>query len=513
MAEKSKTGWLTLIIVTLSVFTIVIDKTFLNVAIYTLIRDLNTNIQTIQAIIAIYALIMASLMLFGGKLQDVFGRRKTFLMGASIYGVGTVIAALSINSTMLLIGWSILEGIGAALMMPATTSIISGSYGGERRAFALGIISSMASGAGTIGPIIGGFLTTYYTWRYAFGLELVIIIAILLFSREIDVFPPVIKWHDVDLLGAINSSLGIFLLVVGVLLLNSPSTWNIAIYFIIIGIVLIIIFYFTQKRRINGGKMPLVDITLFKDRSFTLGNVVRLIMNFTIGGVTFVIPVFLQGVIGTNPLVTGLTLIPMSIGIFTMSFTAGKISTRIQPRYILSIGFLASLAGSIYLSIIFSPSITPMDMIPGVLSLGIGMGIVFPHSANIIFAAARREQQPDASGILNTGINLGSSLGTAVLGVILIMGSFGTLAGGSGYNLPLNYSYGQNNTQGLFEKLDALNMPIPNGTGLTADHQKSNAMKDSFNVVNVLLILGLICSLFIPLKPLKHKEHCVTTHI
>ncbi len=512
MAEKSKTGWLTLIIVTLSVFTIVIDKTFLNVAIYTLIRDLNTNIQTIQAIIAIYALLMASLMLFGGKLQDVFGRRKTFLIGASIYGIGTIIAALSINSTMLLLGWSILEGIGAALMMPATTSIISGSYEGERRAFALGIISSMASGAGTIGPIIGGFLTTYYTWRYAFGLELVIIIAILLFSKEIDIFPPVLKWKDIDILGAVNSSLGIFLLVVGIILLNSPSNWYIAPYFIIIGITLMILFYFTQKWRIKGNKVPLLDIILFKSRSFTLGNITRLIMNFTIGGVTFVIPVFLQGVLGTTPLVTGLTLIPMSIGIFVMSFTAGKVSTRIQPRYILSIGFLASLAGSIYLSAIFSPSTTVIQIIPGVLFLGIGMGIVFPHSANIIFAVARRDQQPDASGILNTGINLGSSLGTAVLGVILILGSFGTLVG-AGYFLPVNYSYGQNNSHGWSEKSDAVNMPIPNGTGLTGDNQKSDAMKNSFNVVSALLIAGFICSLLIPRKPTKHEEHCVTTHI
>ena len=513
MAGKSKNGWLTLIIVTLSVFTIVIDKTFLNVAIYTLIRDLGTTIQTIQAIIAIYSLVMASLMLFGGKLQDVFGRRKTFLIGASIYGVGTIVAALSINSAMLLLGWSILEGVGAALMMPATTSIISGTYGGEKRAFALGIISSMASGAGTIGPIIGGFLTTYYSWRYAFALELVIIIAILLFSKEIDVFPPVIKWRQIDILGAINSSLGIFLLVVGVLLLNSPSTWNTAIFFIVIGIVLLIIFYLTQMRRIKLDKMPLLDITLFKNRSFTLGNITRLIMNFTIGGVTFVIPVFLQGVLGTDPLITGLTLIPMSIGIFTMSFTAGKVSTRMQPRYILSIGFLASLAGSIYLSLIFSPSTTVIDMIPGVLFLGIGMGIVFPHSANIIFATARQDQQPDASGILNTGINLGSSLGTAVLGVILILGSFGALGGGSMYSLPVSSSYGQNNSHGGFEKIDAVNIPIIHGAGVTGDHQKANAMRDAFNVVTLMLVIGLICSLLIPRKPTKHEEHCVTTHI
>ncbi|HEX3013390.1 MAG TPA: MFS transporter, partial [Methanobacterium sp.] len=205
--------------------------------------------------------------------------------------------------------------------------------------------------------------------------------------------------------------------------------------------------------------------------------------------------------------------IPMSIGIFTMSFTAGKVSTRMQPRYILSIGFLASLAGSIYLSLIFSPSTTVIDMIPGVLFLGIGMGIVFPHSANIIFAAARQDQQPDASGTLNTGINLGSSLGTAVLGVILILGSFGTLGGGSMYDLPAGSLYGQNNSHGLLENANALDMPISYGTGVTGDHQKSNAMKDAFNLVTLMLIIGLICSLLVPRKPTKHEEHCVTTHI
>ena len=227
-------GWLTLIIVTLSIFTIVIDKTFLNVAISSLITDLHTNIGTIQTIIAVYSLTMASLMLIGGRIQNIMGRKRTFLTGAGIYGVGTVVAALSIDSTMLLLGWSILEGVGAALMMPATTSIISGSYEGEKRTFALGITSSMASGAGTIGPIIGGFLTTYYSWRYAFGLELIIIIIIVLFSREISSFPPTMNWSDLNIVGAINSALGIFLLVIGILLLNDPNNWYIAPYPIII---------------------------------------------------------------------------------------------------------------------------------------------------------------------------------------------------------------------------------------------------------------------------------------
>jgi EmrB/QacA subfamily drug resistance transporter len=514
MMEESKTGWLTLLIVTLSVFIIVIDKTFLNVAISTLIRDLHTDIGTIQSIIAIYSLVMASLMIPGGKLQNVLGRRRTFLVGAFIYGVGTIIAATSINSTMLLVGWSILEGIGAALMMPATTSIISGSYAGERRAFALGIISSMASGAGTIGPIIGGFLTAYYSWRYAFGLELVVIIAIFLFSREIAVFPPTMNWSKFDVPGAIYSALGIFLIVMGILLLNNPQTWNLSPIFIVAGIVLLVIFYYNQKKKIKEDKSPLLDITLFKDRAFTLGNVSRLIMNFTIGGVLFVIPVFLQLVLGTDPLTTGLSLIPMSLGIFTLSFTAGKVSKRFSARYILSVGFLASMAGSIYLSLIFSPYTTILNMMPGILLLGIGMGIVFPHSANLIFSVARRDQQPDASGVMNTGINLGSSMGTAVLGVILILGSFSSLATGTGgftpsYQVQLKDIPGKLGIGGHGALNEASVAPTP------ANLKKISTMKDAFNIVTIVLLIGLTSSIFIPprKKAPQPGSGGVTTHI
>ena len=508
-------GWLTLIIVTLSIFTIVIDKTFLNVAISSLIKDLHTNIGTIQIIIATYSLTMASLMLIGGRIQNILGRRRTFLTGAGIYGVGTVVAALSINSNMLLLGWSILEGIGAALMMPATTSIISGSYEGEKRAFALGITSSMASGAGTIGPIIGGFLTTYYTWRYAFGLELIIIIIIVLFSREISSFPPTMKWSDLNVIGALNSALGIFLLVFGILLLNDPKNWNIAPYPIIVGIILLIIFYFNQKSRIKENKKPLVDITLFNDRSFTLANISRFIMNFTIGGVLFVIPVYVQAELGADPLTTGLTLIPMSVAIFIMSSLAGKLSTRIQPRYILAIGAISGIIGSIYLTLIFNPYTTIIDMIPGIFLLGVGMGIVFPHSANVIFSVARREQQPDASGIMNTGINLGSSLGTAILGLMLILGGFSGMGLIYSQQSPTTSQEHIMGVHYLFEKYEFESPEDIDENQRMISSQKVNTMKNAFNLITFVLIIGLITSLFIPLEKVKRKPPIggVSSHI
>jgi len=321
------------------------------------------------------------------------------------------------------------------------------------------------------------------------------------------------KWDQINVSGAISSASGIFLLVLGILLLNDPKNWNIALIPILIGIILLIIFYFDQQKKIKEKKTPLLDITLFQDRTFTLGNISRLIMNFTIGGVLFIIPVYIQIVLGADPLTTGLSLIPMSVSIFILSFTAGKVSTRLEPRYILSLGFISAIAGSIYLNLIFSPYTTILDMMPGIALLGVGMGIVFPHSANAIFSVARNEQQPDASGVMNTGINLGSALGTAALGVILILGSFGSIGAASvsqtNPNVNVHISdvpskLGIGGSQGLKEANLGTN---PN------NYKKINAMKDSFNLITIALLIGLISALFIPnpkkkIKNVKGHDHC-----
>jgi Na+/melibiose symporter-like transporter len=228
-------------------------------------------------------------------------------------------------------------------------------------------------------------------------------------------------------------------------------------------------------------------------------------MNFTIGGVLFIIPVYVQGVLGADPLTTGLTLIPMSVAIFIMSSAAGKLSTRIQPRYILTLGSLASMAGSIYLSLIFTPSTTILDMVPGIFLLGIGMGIVFPHSANVIFSVARSDQQPDASGIMNTGINLGSSLGTAVLGVILIIGSF------SGMSIVFNNQTTSSSEEQIigihqfFEKIEPNNPENINEKQIMASPQKVQTMKFAFNIITIILIIGFLSSMLIPPQKRKHK--------
>jgi MFS family permease len=425
---ESNVGWWTLILVSLGVFILSIDISFLNVAITNLVHDLHTNFVSIQNIIIVYTLVLASLTLLCGELQKVFGRKRTFLIGAVIFGSGTLIAALSINSTMLLLGWSILEGIGAALMMVSASSIVVGSYSGERRAYALGLLSSMSAGAAVLGPFVGGFLTTYFTWRYAFGLEFIIILIILLFSRSIVSFPKTLTWRDINIVGALNSAIGILLFVYGFILLNNPTTQYLSPYFIIAGIILLIVFYLNQRNRIKNDEHPLIDVRIFQDYRFDLGNMTRILISLISGGIIFIVPVFVQTVLGFSALTTGLLFAALAAPRFIMAYATGFFSKRFQPRYIISFGFLLALIGSIYLISTFSTHTTILQLVLGMASIGFGVGIIFPSSSYLLFTNISRDKQPDASAAMNTLNNLSTSMGTAILGLILLMGTYNALS-------------------------------------------------------------------------------------
>ena len=475
----------------------------MNVAITTLVKDLNTTVGTIQVIISVYALTMASLMLIGGKLQDVIGKKRTFLIGAGIYGIGTTIAALSINSLMLLIGWSIFEGIGAALMTPATASIISGTYRGKDRTFALAIWSAMAGVAAAIGPLFGGFLTTFFSWRLGFGLELVIILAILAYSGRIKYFKPIMERSDIDVMGAILSSSGIIVLVSGVLLLNSFKTWIYAPYLIITGILILTVFYFFEKRRISQGKIPLFDINLLKNRDFTLGTSTRLLMNLALAGTVFVMPIFLQAVIGADAFTTGLILMPLTVGLLIFSLVASKISGRLSHRTIIAMGFLVALLGALILRSQFTLNAQLIDLVPGMFCLGVGLGLSIPLTADVILTSAGDEKQADASGFMSTAANLGSSMGTAVIGVILILGAISGMyaAIDTAYPNEITKQQYKENINTYFDKLKTTNLEQLRGQTSTAstivNTTISTAMQWAMDAVALFMLLGLILSLFL----------------
>jgi EmrB/QacA subfamily drug resistance transporter len=508
--DASKIGWIALILVSLSSFIIALDSTFMNVAITNLVVDLNTTVSAIQIIITVYALTMASLMLLGGKMQDVVGRKKAFLVGAIIYGIGTTIAALSINAAMLLIGWSILEGIGAALMTPATASIITGTYSGKNRAFALGIWTAVASVGAAIGPLIGGFLTTFFSWRWGFGLELVIVIFVLALSNKLKYFPPSMKLSDIDKLSVLLSSLGILILVLGILSLNSVKNLITPVVMMVTGILLLIMFYFREKQLINRKIRPLTDIRLFKNRNFTLGNLTRLIMQLALAGAVFVLPVFLQQVTGSNAFATGLAILPLTIGLLIFAIASSKISNYIAPHYLISLGFLLALAGSYFLSFQFNLNTQIVDIIPGTLLLGIGLGLALPITGNIVLSSAGADKQSDASGIISTSASLGSSMGTAIIGLILILGIINGIYIAVDQTFPNQFTKDQIKQNLVFydEKMKTTNITgLKNNETSTAykiiNKTVSNAMKTTFDFVSIIFLIGFLISLYI--KPLKEK--------
>jgi MFS family permease len=421
-------GWFPLIVVTLEAFIITIDISFLNVAITNLVHDLNTTYVTIQSIIVVYALVLASLTLLSGELQKVLSRKRTFLIGAGIFGVGNLIAALSLNSNMLLLGWSILEGIGGALMWVSMYSIIIGTYSGKKRAIALGLVASISSLGLIVGPFIGGFLTTYLSWRYAFGLEFIVILIILIFSKSIPSFPATMHWREIDIIGGINSALGIFLLVYGLILLNNPVTMLISPFVILTGAILLIVFYLNQRSRIKEDMHPLVDIRVFQIRSFILGNIFLFMYGSVISGIRFVIPVFVQTVLGYSALTTGYIFVAMAIPSFLVTFTTGEISARFQPRYIISTGFLICIIGSIYLISVFSSHPSYLKILIGIALIGLGVGVIAPHGSHLAFSQISHDKQPDASAIRSTNSNLNTSVGTAIFGIILLMGATNALS-------------------------------------------------------------------------------------
>lgn len=274
---KDETTWLPLILVALASFIITLDSTFMNVSISQLVLDLNTSLSTIQLIICFYTLITASLMLVGSKLQDIVGKKKIFLIGALIYGIGALIASISQNATTLFIGWSILEGLGGALMTPATISIISGTYKDNKRTFALAISSAIAGIAAAIGPLFGGVVTTFLSWRFGFVLELLIVVFIFLFSYKIKNFKPHLTISDFDIIGAILCVSGLISLVLGILCLKHHQLTTLIL--ISLSVILLVTFGIFENKQKKKGKTPLVDISLLKNHNLKTGMGIRLITN------------------------------------------------------------------------------------------------------------------------------------------------------------------------------------------------------------------------------------------
>ncbi len=430
-----------LIALSLAMFVLVIDTTIMNVSISTLISEFDTNVTTVQSIITLYTLVMASFMITGGKIGDIIGRKRAFRIGLIIYGTGSFLTSISPSIAVLTLGWSILEGLGATLVMPSIQTLVTSNFKGTDRALAYGILGGITASAIALGPIIGGWLTTAYTWRYAFAGEVVIVIIVLLTSRSIiDAVLESGERPKLDIVGSILSALGIGLFVFGILLAGTYGWWKASQPFFIGGIeispfglsptpvfiaggvLILLIFALWERHLIAHGKTPLVRLDVLRNRRIRSGIFVQMVQNTIFAGFLFSMALFLQIVLGFNAMQTGFIYLPLSIPLLIASMGASKLSVFIPPRRIVQAGLLILTAGLLLVNAKIDITVKGLPILLGFALIGIGGGLIASQIMNLVLSQVSPERTGETAALMNTSQNLGMSLGTALMGSILLAG-------------------------------------------------------------------------------------------
>ena len=439
-ASPQPTGlrkWGSLLVLSLALAIIIIDTTLLNVSLETLIRELHTTLQSLQWVISAYSLTLAALTVTGGRLGDLFGRKRMFMLGAFLFAVGSFIASISRSVPTLIVGESIVEGIGAALMMPATASLLVTKYRGHDRALAFGIWGGVAAAASAIGPILGGYLTTHFSWRWGFRINVGVVALLLLGSVVID-DEPVEGRKTIDFFGVFLSALGLFAIVFGIIEASSYGWFralrpfavagrelalgglSITPFAILLGLLILTGFAFWERRVERSGGTPIVSLHIFRNRGFVAGASVVGVMMLGQNGIIFSLPVFLQSVRNLDAFHTGLTLLPMSIMLLVISPTAAALTKKFDHKRLVQVGLVINIAALLAMRWALGVETPLIALVPGLALYGIGMGMVQSQINNLTLSSVPVREAGEASGVTNTFRQIGSSLGAAIIGSVLL---------------------------------------------------------------------------------------------
>jgi MFS family permease len=433
MAPSARAQGATLVLLTLAAgqFLMTLDSSVMNVSIATVAKDVGTTVTGIQGAITAYTLVMAALMITGAKVGAMVGRKRAFAIGCVIYGCGSFTTAVAPNLPVLLFGWSFLEGVGAALILPAIVALVAGNFASERRPAAYGMVAAAGAIAIAVGPLIGGFCTTYFSWRWVFAGEVVLVLVILLLTRRI-ADAPVEKRPHLDLVGAVLSALGLGLLVFGVLRsgewgwiqpkADGPSWAGLSptVWLILGGLFVLWIFFRWEARLVARGDEPLVRPVMLRNRQLTGGLLMFFFQYLVQAGFFFVVPLFLSVCLGLSALATGARLLPLSITLLAAAIGIPRLLPNVSPRLVVRSGLLALLAGTVVLlGALDKDSGAEVVFVP-MLLIGLGIGALASQLGAVTVSAVPDDESPEVGGLQNTATNLGASLGTALAGSILI---------------------------------------------------------------------------------------------
>ena len=430
--------WVPLIMLASAQFVMVLDTSVMNVAISQIVEDLDTTIQGVQTAITLYTLVMAAFMLLGAKLGDILGRNRAFAIGLAIYGAGSLTTALSPNLAVLLIGWSGVEGFGAVLVIPAIAALTAASYEGRERALAYALLGGVAAIAIAAGPLIGGWVTTEFSWRYVFAAETVVVIIILLLRGRIPRAAAAERRPRLDIVGVALSASGLGLIVFAILRSSvwgfvqprtpptingteiTPLGFSPVPFLVLGGLALLGAFVVWEQRRARLGRDQLLDPTLLRVAQLRAGLSSLLGQQLVLMGTFFVIPVYLQVVLGFDAFETGKRLLPLSVAMLVFALLGPRIAGRRSPRTVAQLGLVAVSIGAIVMLATLDVTLNDTGFKIALALIGAGGGLLASQLGNVIMSSVPPDKSSEGGGLQGTAQNLGSSLGTAIIGAVLL---------------------------------------------------------------------------------------------
>jgi len=430
--------WIALVILSSTLFIIVLDNTILNVAVPTIIREFHTQVSSMQWVISGYSLIFASLLISFGRLGDIIGRRKLFFVGAGLFAIGSLIASLSHSVVQLFVGESLIEGIGAAMMLPATLSILSATFRGRERGMAFAVWGSVAGGAGALGPWIGGILTTDYSWRWAFRVNVVIaplaiIAGIFVVHESKDE-----RAKGLDPPGVVAVTVGLLALVFGIIEAARYGWWKpvgdqsiggwtwplhgVSIVPVSLALAVVVLggFVWLELARVGADRPVVFDFTDLVHRGFRYGLINTTVLAMGEFGAFFVLPIFLQAGLHLSAIRSGTWLLPAGVMAFVGGGIGGRLSRRFGPKYVITIGLTFEALGIWLYVAAFSHSTTFLALLPALMLHGIGIGFATSQLTNVVLSDIPPQKAGSASGAAGMVRQVGTALGIALIGAIFV---------------------------------------------------------------------------------------------
>ncbi|EMA47905.1 MFS transporter [Halococcus saccharolyticus] len=451
-STKSESGsgfefWAPAVVAGTALFLGVLDMSMMNVAVPSIVQDLNTTVSAMHGAIAVYSMVMAALIIPGGALRSVVDTKRLLVITLVIYSVGTLLAGASPNMLTLFVGWSIIEGIAAALLLPITYSIIVENYAGSARTKAFGAIGGVTAVGIAIGPMIGGVLTTFATWRWGMFGEFGIVLVVLALTRYLD-SQPVDRRVAIDVGGTVLSILGVVTIVGGTLLAGrygwvrplrpfvvsgvrieplgfSPAIWSIAL-----GVALLVLFVQWETRQARAGRSLLIPTDVLRNRTFAAGIATFAAESLFLSGFMFSMPVFLQSALGYSAFQTGLALLPFSVATLLVATISTGWRAYVAPKHIVQGGLVLMAAGLLLLVALTDLDLTLLEMVLPMAVIGIGLGLFTGQLVDLTMSAVPSSEASVASGVINSLSQLGYAFGTAVAGSFLLAGFYGNVVDG-----------------------------------------------------------------------------------